>query len=181
MNTKNLVSLAAAAVVMLTSSVTAAAETVNNDLQEISVTLSVDEFADLASDYGCSVAIGGGGDVVEPRMHKTVTHTFTKSDTDFYDNVGIDSTILPETVQLQNITLSDNIKSVDVYLVIHVSDKTEVTYNIGQNGKSKIYDVAAGVQYKVYMRAHAKNEPLSASNKGTVSFYWTDRSWEVTE
>lgn len=167
---------------MLTSSVTASAETVSgDDLQEITFTLSVDEFADLASDYGCSVSIGGGGDVAEPQKHETLTHTFTKSDTMYYDRVGVDSTILAETVQLQNITFSDNIKSVDVYLVIHVSDKTEISENIGQNGNSKVYNVAAGVQYKVYMRAHAKNEPLSESNKGTVSFYWTDRSWEVTE
>ena len=176
---KKIVSMAAAAIIFLTSSVTTSAETVNSDdAQEISVTLSVEEFANLVSDYGYSVTIGGSGDIAEPQMHKTVTHTFTDSTT--FIPVDQDSVLLNETVQLQNVTFSDNIISVDVYLLIHTT-MSEKTLNIGQNGHSRIYNVPAGTLYRIYMKANTNGKALSADNPGTVSFYWTDRSWEVIE
>lgn len=178
MNTKKIVSLVAAAAVMLTSSVTASAETVNNDdLQEISLSLSVEEFADLASDYGCSVTIGGNGDTAEPQMHKDVTHTFTDND-GIYDIVGKDTPLLYEEVQLQNIKFSNNIKSIYIRFLIRLSETDdEVITNQGQN--SRIYKIPFGTPYTIYMKAIPKNAPFSTSNPGTVSFYWTDRSWEV--
>ncbi len=179
MNTKKLASLAAASVVLLTSTVTASAETVNsNDLQEISVTLSVDEFADLASDYGCSVTIGGSGDIAEPQMHKTVNYTFT--DSKFSKEVGLDSTLLSETVQLQDITFSDNIKAIEIRVQRHTTTKFLETIT-EQHSNSKPFGVSAGIQYRIFMKAIPKDEPLSEINQGTVSFYWTDRSWEVIE
>lgn len=161
----------------MTSSVTALAETVNNnDLQEFSVTVSVEEFADLASDYGYSVSIGGSGDIAEPQKHETVMHTFKS---DGWELVCQDSTVLPETVQLQDILFSGNIKYIEISVTIHTTPKYlgEIRE---QRLNSESFNVLVGSIYRINMKAHSNDgKAFSEDNKGYVSFYWTDRSWEA--
>ncbi len=166
---------AAVAIVSLVLPVTASAETVGDDnFQEISVTLSVEQFADLASDYGCSVTTGNAG-VVDPQKHQTGQVEFTNNS---FQHIGTDCVLINEEVQIQNISFSDNIDSVDVKIFIRTSTNPYETKGILNGGHSNTVRVIAGCQYKVYMRANS-SVPLSETNKGTVSYYWTDRGWEL--
>lgn len=170
-------SLAAVSTALTMPSVTASAETVNtDDLQEISITLSVEEFADLASDYGYFVSIGGSSDIAEPQKHEDLFHTFTSNG---WEQAGQDSTVLPETVQLQGIVFSGNIEYIEIQFQIHTTFK-EIEEIRAQNSNTQIYNILVGTIYKIWMRAHPANgKAFSEDNKGYMSCYWTDRSWEV--
>lgn len=169
-------SLAAASTFLMASSVKASAETVaNDDLQEISVTLSVEKFADLASDYGCSVSIGGG-DIAEPQKHENIHYTFT--DSTAFHKICQDSALLPETVQLQDITFSDNIESIELHVMIHTTPRT-LNAITEQHSNSQTFGFPIGCIYSIHMKANPKGQALSATNTGWVSFYWTDRGWEI--
>lgn len=170
-------SLAAASTFLMASSVTASAETVaNDDLQEISVALSVEEFADLASDYGVSVSIGDNGSIAEPQKHEDIRYVFT--DSAHYHKICQDSALLPETVQLQNITFSDNIESISIDVMIHTTLKT-LNPITEQHSNSETFGFPIGCIYSIHMKANPKGQALSTTNTGWVSFYWTDRGWEI--
>ncbi len=169
--------LAAASTFLMASSVTASAETVaNDDFQNISLSLSVEEFADLASDYGVSVSIGDNGSIAEPQKHENIHYTFTDS-ADFH-KICQDSALLPETVQLQDITFSDNIKSIELHVMIHTTPRI-LNAITEQHSNSQTFGFPIGCIYSIHMKANPKGQALSATNTGWVSFYWTDRGWEI--
>ena len=90
----------------VSSPLTVTAEEIdNNDLQEIYVTLSVDEFAEFAADYGYSVTIADSN-TPSPHMHQTGEYEFTDNS---YHKIDTDSVIINEEAQIQNIEFSDNI------------------------------------------------------------------------
>lgn len=176
---KMVASLAAASTFLMMSSVTASAETVaNDDQQKISVTLSVEEFADLASEYGVSVSVGDNGSIAEPQKHQDIYYEF--KDSTFYHKVCQDSALLPETVQLQDITFSENIESIDIDVMIHTTPKTLKSIN-EQHSNSETFGFLIGCIYSIHMKANPpKGQPaLSEKNLGWVRFYWTDRGWEI--
>ncbi len=159
----------------VSSPLTVTAEEIdNNDLQEIYVTLSVDEFAEFAADYGYSVTIADSN-TPSPHMHQTGEYEFTDNS---YHKIDTDSVIINEEAQIQNIEFRDNIDSVDVKFYIGTSQTAYETKKIKSGGHSNTVSIPAGKKYSFWMRVNSST-PLSAKNPGIVSYYWTDRGWEL--
>ena len=151
------------------------AETVDsNDTEEITFRLSIEEFADLASDYGCHVSIGDDTGI-EPLKHEEGEYTFTDNK---YHRIGTDSTLINEEVQIQDIKFESNAESVDVMICIHSSVTGPETKGIQNGGHSDKVSVGWGCQYRVFMKVNSST-PLSSTNSCKVTYYWTDRGWEL--
>lgn len=175
MNKNKIISIIGASAILLTTSMTASAESSESyDEQEVVVTMSVEEFSEFAADYGYTVTVADSS-TASPRMHQTGEYEFTDNS---YHKLGTNSVVIHEEVQIQNIEFSDNIDSVDVKFYVGTTQTAQETTNIGFGGHSNTASVAATKIYTFWMRANS-SEPLSAQNVGTVSYYWTDREWEL--
>lgn len=148
----------------------------NDDYRECSVTLSVNDFADLASEYGCSVTIGNE-DIAEPQVRKSDTVFFTNNKNKI---VGYDTPTLPVTVQLRNITFSDNVKKVIVSYSVRMSDLTEWDTITPErySGHTPQKDMPPITKYTIYMRVET-DSPLVNGETAWVAFYWTDHKGEL--
>lgn len=148
----------------------------DDNWQEFSATLSVEDFTDLASEYGYSVTIGDE-DIAEPQKHEYGSYTFSDNN---YHQIGLDSVILHEEVQIQNIRFGSNVDSVDVMICVRTAASGPESLGIKNGGNSDIFSVTWGCQYRVFMRANSDSEhPLTKNNTCTVTYYWTDRGEEL--
>lgn len=84
---------------VLTMSLTSVAQEVEDDLSDEIVVLSVDDFADLAEDYGF-IVVRESYNFPVPYVTKNVTLTFTDNK---YQEVGGDFPLLNEEVRVKNI------------------------------------------------------------------------------
>lgn len=147
-----------------------------DNLEEFSVTLSVEDFADLAEDYGCSVTIGND-DIAEPQKHEEGSYTFTDVE---WHQIGSDVPLINEQVQLQNIRFGSNVKYVQVGYAVRTDIQiTKFEKEIYNGGYSDSFFAPFGTKYRIFMRVIPKSGFISKSNPCKVTYYWTDRGWEL--
>lgn len=145
----------------------------NDDYLEYSVTLSADEFADLASEYGCSVTIGDE-DIAEPQERK--------SDTVYFRNKmpqKVSSGVVTSgAMQFRNITFSDNVTSVIITCQVHTSDRNPWDTIKVWGGHSSQKEFTLGAHYNIYMEV-TSDEEITNDNPAWVAFFLTDRASEL--
>ncbi len=186
MKFKALTSLFMAATTALSLTMTAFAENAVEETQKAysadgdrweeysTTTLSIDEFADMVSEYGCSVT-KGDEDVAQPQKHESGSYTFSDNE---YHKIGQDTPLINEDLQIQNIKFDSNATSVDVRIDVRLGIHPTYYTKIPYGGHTETKSVPFGTQYRVYMRVNSI-VPLSSSNTCTVTYYWTDRGWEL--
>ncbi len=155
---------------VLTMSLTSVAQEVEDDLSDENVVLSVDDFADLAEDYGF-IVVRESDNFPVPYVAKNVTLTFTDNK---YQEVGGDFPLLNEEVRVKIISLSSNIDSVNVRFKLKKGMNWKYTYELKAGDWSNIFEVNSGGTYTVEVQPNSET-PLSSSNEGTVKVYWSDK------
>ncbi len=134
------------------------------------VTMSVEEFAELAEDQGFIVMYEKDY-VSKTRMANYFTLELTNNN---FNEVSTDINLLDETARVQVVLFSDNITSVDVKLWERHANETVISYNLTEGQWSDTIDVQFLHGYVVKIKANS-DTPLSESNPGHVTVYWTDR------
>ncbi len=147
------------------------AQPVNNfDNDDDYITMSVEEFVDLAEKQGIVVTNGKAG-TNQSRM----ADNFTKKLTDnTWTPIGTDINLLNATGRVKVISLSDNIDSVDIKLVDRRVSQSVVSTGLKEGDWSDTIDVQFLMGYTVKVKANS-SVPLSKSNPGEVTIYWSDQ------
>ncbi len=162
-----ILSIVLALAVTFTSSVTATAQT--TDCEVITRTMSVEEFTDVAEEYGFTV-------MYEEDYHPKarISENFTvEFSNNYIQRVGLDNNLLNETARVKVITLSANVTSVDVKFIDNHTNEIEYSRNLTEGDWSSTFDVAALNGYSVWVQAYGP-ALFSSSNVGRVTIYWTD-------
>lgn len=156
---------------VLTMSLTSVAQEVEDDLSDENVVLSVDDFADLAEDYGF-IVVRESDNFPVTYMAKEYTITLTNNK---INEVGKDNPLLNEKVRVKVVSLSDNIDSVTVCISNRkTASWTDKTYDLMAGDWSNTFEAKFLVGYKVGVQANSSS-PLSSSNPGEVTVYWSDK------
>ncbi|MBP0982950.1 MAG: hypothetical protein J6A19_04420 [Oscillospiraceae bacterium] len=167
---KRLTALSLSAIMLMVSGTVGYAENSEEYVDDGYTTMSIEQFSELAAEYGAVV--------MKESQYQPVARMDNYFDIELTSNnwteVGTDIPFLNENVRVTVITISDNIDSVDVWLWERHTNKSYTENNMQEGDITDIFEVTFWNGYNVKVKANS-SPALSSTNKGRVKLYWSDK------